>query len=373
MRIALVTYSTRPRGSVVHTLALAEALAALGQDVSVWAIDRSEGAGFFREVDPAVSVELVSCTPCDDVEERILRSIAALHTAIDPSAYDVVHAQDCISANAVSDCVRTVHHVDHFTSPALVACHRHAIVSPPALVCVSDAVAEELERDWGRRATVIPNGVDAARFAAAASADGEPGRAVWRGRLGPGPLVLTVGGIEPRKGSVELLEAVARLRDREPQTRLVIAGGETLFDYREYREIFEQRRHELGLDVEVLGSVPDADLPALVASADVFALPSVREGFGLAAMEALAARVPVVLRDGPVLGRVFAGAALFGRTPADLADALAVAIRAPDEGRRDRGVELCERHTWAATAGAHLQEYRRLGVTPHATQSAARA
>jgi glycosyltransferase-like protein len=373
MRIALVTYSTRPRGGVVHTLALAEALAALGQDVSVWAVDRSDGAGFFRAVDPAVSLELVACAPCDDVEERILRSIAALHAAIDPAAYDVVHAQDCISANAVSGCLRTVHHVDHFTSAALVACHGQAIRSPRALICVSDAVAQELERDWDRRATVIPNGVDAARFAAAASADGKADRAAWRRRLGDGPIVLTVGGIEPRKGSLELLEAVARVRDREPHVRLVIAGGETLFDYREYRAAFEQRRRRLGLDVEVLGPVPDAELPALVACADAFALTSSREGFGLAAMEALAARIPVVLRDGPVLGRVFAGAALFGTTPAELARALAVAIREPDDERLLRGVELSERHTWAAAAASHLDEYRRLGPVPRPTASAALA
>lgn len=185
--------------------------------------------------------------------------------------------------------------------------------------------------------------------------------------------MLAVGGIEPRKGSLELLEAMAQLREREPQAQLAIAGGETLFDYREYREIFEQRRHQLGLDVEVLGPVPDAALPTLVACADAFALTSSREGFGLAAMEALAAGVPVVLRDGPVLGRVFAGAALFGRTPAELADALAIAIRAPDERRRDRGTRLCERHTWAAAARAHLDEYRRLGAASRPTESPARA
>src|ERR1041384_2926005 len=110
MRIALLTYSTRPRGGVVHTLALAEALAALGHDVTVWTLGR--GGGFFRPVDPRVRLAVVPFPdhPGESVGERILRSIALLRASFTPRAYDVVHAQDCISANAVDRCVRTVHH-----------------------------------------------------------------------------------------------------------------------------------------------------------------------------------------------------------------------------------------------------------------------
>src|SRR4029453_18882961 len=111
---------------------------------------------------------------------RVLRSIDALAASIDPGAYDVVHAQDCISANAVPGAVRTVHHLDRFTTPELARCHERALVTPSAHVCVSAAVAAELRDGWGIEATVIPNGVDAARFAAAA------GSTVWRGRRGGG-------------------------------------------------------------------------------------------------------------------------------------------------------------------------------------------
>jgi hypothetical protein len=61
-----------------------------------------------------------------------------------------VHAQDCISANAVDRCVRTVHHLDQFTTPELAACHERAIVRPYAHICVSAAVAAEVEAGWGR-------------------------------------------------------------------------------------------------------------------------------------------------------------------------------------------------------------------------------
>ena len=151
MRIALLTYSTKPRGGVVHTLALAEALARQGADVTVWTLGRHGDAAFFRPVDPTVAVRVVPFAHVDDetVGERILRSIETMRAAFTPEAYDIVHAQDCISANAVGRCVRTIHHLDEFTTPALAACHERAIVDPYARICVSAAVATEVSAGWG--------------------------------------------------------------------------------------------------------------------------------------------------------------------------------------------------------------------------------
>jgi glycosyltransferase-like protein len=352
MKIALLSYSTKPRGGVVHTLALAEALAGLGQEMTVWALGRGGDTGFFRPVDPRVHLRIV---PFPDVSEetvgqRILRSISTLRAAFEPGDFDVVHAQDCISANAVDRCVRTVHHLDQFTTPELAACHERAIRRPFAHICVSGAVAREVADGWGIRATVIPNGVDAARFAAAS-----PGS--WRSRFGR--FVLAVGGIEPRKGSLDLLEAYAMLRADESDVRLVIAGGETLFDYRDYRERWEKRAAELGADPVVLGPVEHAELPSLVAAAAVFAFPSTKEGFGLAAMEALAAGVPLVTRDLPVLHEVFGGVARFAADPPGFARELRAALADPDS-RRASGRELAARYTWESAAAAHLEFYRTL-------------
>ncbi|MFI8074186.1 MSMEG_0565 family glycosyltransferase [Streptomyces sp. NPDC086033] len=358
MKIALLSYSTKPRGGVVHTLALAEALAATGEDVTVWSLGRGGDDGFFRPVDPAVRLRIVPFPDGPEREtvgERILRSIATLRAAFDPSPYDVVHAQDCISANAVDGrCVRTVHHIDHFTTPELAACHERAIVEPYAHLCVSQSVADELTDGWGIKAEVIPNGVAYERFARTEPA----ARDAWRSQLGR--YVLTVGGIEPRKGSLDLLEAYALLHAENPDVRLVIAGGETLFDYRDYRAHWEMRAAELGIDPVVLGPVPDDELPALVAAADAFAFPSLKEGFGLAAMEALAAGVPLVVRDLPVLREVFGPAARFAATPEDLADQLGQALAHHDPVLRTAGRELAARHTWSRAARRHLDFYRSL-------------
>ncbi|SNX55777.1 glycosyltransferase-like protein [Streptomyces sp. TLI_55] len=357
MKIALLSYSTKPRGGVVHTLALAEALAAAGQDVTVWTLGRGGDAGFFRPVDPAVRLRIVPFPdgpPEESVGARILRSIAVLGKAFELSAvaYDIVHAQDCISANAVGGrCIRTVHHIDHFTTPELAACHERAIVEPYAHLCVSAAVATELADGWGIKATVIPNGVAYDRFATTDPA----ARANWRARLGR--YVLTIGGIEPRKGSLDLLEAYAQLRSAHPDVRLVIAGGETLFDYRDYRARWEARAAELRIEPVVLGQIAEDELPPLVAAASAFAFPSVKEGFGLAAMEALAAGVPLVVRDLPVLREVFDSAARFATTHQDLAAELGAALTEDSRARRERGRRLAARHTWTTAAERHLAFY----------------
>jgi glycosyltransferase-like protein len=366
VRIALLTYSTKPRGGVVHTLALAEALAEADASVTVWTLGRGGDVGFFRPVDPAVHQMIVPFPDGEgeSVGERVLRSIATLRSAFRPVArrhgYDIVHAQDCISANAVGRCVRTVHHIDHFTTPELAACHERAITLPFARVCVSAAVAAQLRDGWGIEAAVIPNGVDAARFAAAASDDPAAVSARARWRAEHGRFVLAVGGIEPRKGSLDLLDAYALLRRSHPDIKLVVAGGETLFDYRDYRDRWESKVEELGVRPMVLGPVAHADLPSLVASAGAFAFPSTIEGFGLAAMEALAAGVPLVTRDLPVLREVFDGAALFGTDPASIASVLRQALDQPDPARQAAGRLLAARHTWQAAAQAHMAFYRSL-------------
>ena len=366
MRIAQVTYSTKPRGGVVHTLALSEALARRGHDVTVWTLGRGGDRAFFRDVDPSVRIRVVPFEARDgeDVGTRIQRSIETMRlafasaTASDSAsssdAFDVVHAQDCISANAVGPCIRTIHHLDEFTTPQLVTCHDAAIREPIARICVSDAVAREVAEGWGLRPTVIPNGVDAARFAAAAGPDGASARARWHEQLGD--YVLALGGIEPRKGSVDLVEAFAQLASRRPDLRLVFGGGETLFDYRPYRAAFEAKAAELGLTPTILGVVDESLLAPLVAAASALAFVSTKEGFGLAAMEALAAGVPVVARDLPVLHEVFGDTVAYASTPSDISEALDAAI-AGDGPTPEAGRALAASHDWDDVARLHEAFY----------------
>ena len=103
LRIALLIHSTRPSGSGVHTLALAEALARAGQQVSVWALASDDGSGFFRPVDAAVQLHVVPFPQIqgEDAGARGERSSSVLAAALSlglagSARFDVVHAQDDI-------------------------------------------------------------------------------------------------------------------------------------------------------------------------------------------------------------------------------------------------------------------------------------
>jgi glycosyltransferase-like protein len=382
----LVCHSTRPRGGLVHTLSLGEALLDLGVDARLVAIG-DPSAGLFRPT-PLPHTIVPSPPPGETLEERVFAAVDALEAALSlrcPPGPVVLHAQDCIAARAAcrirdghaltgprpgsTSVVRTVHHVDDFTTPALIECQRRAILDPDRVLVVSEHWRRLLAEDYGVDAAVVRNGVDPDRFG-----QGGPGeRERFRARAGGDEtfLILTVGGIEPRKGSVTLLEAMAELAARTngagPRPVLAVVGGHTFFDYRAYRDSALARLPELGLvegrDILLLGTVSEADLGAWYRAADAFAFPSVKEGFGLVVLEALAAGLPVVASDIPVFAEYLRdGENALLVAPGDAA-ALAGALHrlAGDPALRRTlaagGQPLLERFTWAASALTHRNVY----------------
>jgi len=381
--VGLVTYSTKPRGGVVHLLALAEALANHSFPIEIIALG-DETIGFHRSVD-------VPCTfvaprePAPDLEARVFDAIDALEAGLLGRASalpPLLHVQDCIAARAavrVRDAgapvrvVRTVHHVDDFTTPALVECQRRSILDPDRVLVVSRTWQQRLADEYGVRADVVTNGVDVDRFVA----EPPPGvTAALRARAGADDrfLILTVGGIEPRKGTDHLFRAVSQLRRRwaEPPA-LAIVGGHSFQDHTSYRDrviaSMADLDLEFGRDVSLLGTVPDEEMPAWYHAADAFAFPSVNEGFGLAALEAMAAGLPVVLTDLPVFAEyVRLGEDALAVVPGDdeaLVDALET-VAHDDEVRarlRRRGRAVAARFDWATTARQHIAIYDELNTS----------
>ena len=172
--------------------------------------------------------------------------------------------------------------------------------------------------------------------------------------------MLAVGGIEPRKGTLDLLEAFALARETLPDLELVVAGGETLFDYRDYRAAFDARAVELGVEPHVLGPVDHDVLPGLVAGCrrprlrlDQGGLRAGGDGGAgrrgprgrpAAAGPAGGVRRPRPLRRGPG-----------GRSPPPSLEAVA-------DGPLPGGAALARRHTWRAAAERHLDLYRSLST-----------
>jgi glycosyltransferase-like protein len=388
--VLLVCHSTRPRGGLVHTLSLGEALVAQGVEVRLVALG-DPAVGLFRPT-PLPHTIVAAPPPADTLEERVFAAVDAIEGGLGglcPPGPVVFHAQDCIAARAAcrirdgraqsgprpgTFVVRTVHHVDDFTTPALIECQQRAILDPDRLLVVSDHWRELLAADHGVDATVVRNGVDPDRFGPGAAGERER----FRARAGARPdtfLVLTVGGIEPRKGSVTLLEAMADIAGRAngsgPRPVLAVVGGHTFFDYQAYRDNALARLPELGLvegrDVLLLGTVSEADLGGWYRAADAFAFPSVKEGFGLVVLEALAAGLPVVASDIPVFAEYLEdGHSALLVPPGDPA-ALAAALgrlsgdRALGRRLAAGGRPLVDRFTWAATAATHREIYAAAG------------
>jgi glycosyltransferase involved in cell wall biosynthesis len=181
--------------------------------------------------------------------------------------------------------VRSVHHRR--------AVHRGAAARwlfgrTDALIAVSEGIAAGLRAAAtpAARLTVVPGAVDVERFRP--SADGEPIRLELG--LGNAPVVGCVARMVPGRGHEVLLRAVARLRERLPEARLVLVGRG------EERPALARLVRELGLEKTVVfAGYRGADLPAVVAALDcVVLLGTGSEESCRAVLEAMAAGRPVV-------------------------------------------------------------------------------
>jgi glycosyltransferase involved in cell wall biosynthesis len=176
------------------------------------------------------------------------------------------------------------------------------------------------------------------------------------------PFILNQNVIEPRKNLPRLIQAYARLRkDLDIPHRLVIGGGLGWM----YEPVFQAvEEYSLGEEVVFLGYVPDADLPALYHLADVFVYPTIYEGFGIPALEAMACGTPVVTSNSSSLPEAVGDAGLKVR-PTDvdgIAEAIAQILTNATlrEDLRRRGLERARLFTWQASAEKILAIYRRL-------------
>jgi len=153
-----------------------------------------------------------------------------------------------------------------------------------------------------------------------------------------------------------------------------VLGGHSFQDYRAYSDAVRAELPSLGLelgrDVVEVGTVPDDDMPSWYRAADALAFPSVKEGFGLAVLEAMSAGVPVVTSDLPVFREYLVPGRDALLVPVGDVDALAGALLAAltDEPLRESlvaaGRDLVRRFSWTESARRHLELYAALDRAP---------
>lgn len=273
-------------------------------------------------------------------------------------AVDVVHAATIIPAPSRAPLVVTLHDLaflhqpEHFTPRGVSVFRRSLAVlrqRAAMVMCSSQATLDDALRGGfeAERLRLVPLGVRAV-----AVSDGDRQRV--RAAYGlPERYVLFVGTVEPRKNLARLVQAMALL-DHPPS--LVLAGASGWGDV-------ERHVHDTSLgaslDIRFLGFVPADDLPALYAQAAAFCMPSLREGYGLPVLEAMAQGTPVVTSRGTATQETAGGAAVLvdPLDPADIARGLYEVLEHPDRFRT-LGRARARSAGWDTTARATLGVYR---------------
>ena len=230
---------------------------------------------------------------------RIRKKTAELRAIIDENGADIVHtngsrAQLYASLALKGSKASLVWHVreskkDIFLYDLFLA------RSAKRIICVSKAVEE---KRFGRypeikeKLKVIYNGVDVHRF----NKD-EVARENIRKDLkikGDSPLLGMLGLLVPLKGHIDMLKAFQMIKKKHLKAKLLIAG-KTVDE--NYTEKLKKLTKDLRLVNDVVFTGPRDDVNSVLSALDIFVLPSEREGFSRALLEAMACAVPIIATD----------------------------------------------------------------------------
>ncbi|WP_319460390.1 D-inositol-3-phosphate glycosyltransferase [Micromonospora sp. RTP1Z1] len=408
-RIATLSVHTSPLdqpgtgdagGMNVYILEVARRLAEADVEVEIFTRATSGDLPPVVEMAPGVHVRHVTSGPLEGLTKEELpgqlcaftAGVLRAEAARPPGHYDLIHSHYWLSGQVGwlakerwgVPLVHTAHTLAKVKNAQLAAGDRP---EPKARVIGEEQVVAEADRlvantrveardlldrydaDPGRVAVVEP-GVDLDRFRPAVG-DRDAARLAARRRLGlptQGYVVAFVGRIQPLKAPDVLIRAVAALRDRDPaiadELTVVICGGPSGSGLDRPAALIELAA-SLGVADRVCFLPPQtgANLPALYRAADLVAVPSYNESFGLVALEAQACGTPVLaaavgglvtaVRDG------VSGVLIDGHDPVDWARVLARLL--PDRLCRaalSRGAERHARNfSWQRTVSGLLTVY----------------
>ena len=366
MKVGLVSpYDfASPGGVTDHVKYLAGQLRTQGQEVRIFAPSSRADIDFdtpeFYRIGTPIAV------PANDSVARITLSfhlanrVAAI---IEQERFDVLHFHEPLMPALPLTMLRmstaanvgTFHAFSHsnigyyygrgFLQPYLEHIHRGIAVSEPARMFFNRYFPDFPVR-------VIPNGIDVNVF--------KPGLSPIRHLRDENVNILFVGRLEKRKGLGDLLRGYEFMRERVPQSRLIIVGEGPL---RGKVESYISR-HRLA-NVVMAGYVPDSVKPRYYNSADIFCAPATgAESFGIVLLEAMASALPVVATEVPgymsVLEPGRDSLTVRPKGWAELGAALIVLAR--DTQLRARmgmyGHEKARRYSWEVVASQVIEVYK---------------
>jgi len=217
-------------------------------------------------------------------------------------------------------------------------------------MAVSKATADDVRKNFQvKDVSIVGNGIDVQNFDVP-SCKIKKYDAVFHGR------------IAEDKGIFELLQAWRDVVAKMPSAQLLLIGG---IDNTIRIEILRViKKFNLEKRVHFSGFVSDKELAMLLRSSKIHVLPSHREGFGLAVVEAMASDLPCVVSDLPALREVFSSAAIFvqPRNVDSLTDAILLLLSSPEKRShlQEKGKSLVNRFSWKEVARKEFEVLKRV-------------
>lgn len=236
---------------------------------------------------------------------------------------------------------------------------RAAVAKAAKVIAVSQATADDLVKLYAvprAKIVVVPNGYDTELFNVQKSTNSS---IFTNFQLETCNYILFLGTLQPRKNVIRLVQAFRLLKEQGYKGKLVLAGG---IGWLAEETLATIRRSPDHKDIVLTGYVSDDVRRALYQHADVYVLPSLYEGFGVPAIEAMACGAPVAVADNSSLPEVVgeAGALFDAADPADI-------VRAIREVQADRAAYVkkslarAQDFSWEKCANATGDVLRSIG------------
>lgn len=387
MRILMLSWEYPPHligGLGAHVAELVPALAAQGVDVTVltprWKggerMERIHEHAMVYRIDPPV--ESPSNYYADAQQTNIILQQAAYELWEREGGFDLIHAHDWLVAFAAealkklnrTPLIATMHATERGRgggrlhgemSEAINGAEWWLTYEAWRVIATSRYMANEVQMYFELpydKISVIPNGVNPARFENLLSQDLSDFRSKWA--LPDEKILFHVGRMQYEKGLSALVEAAHQILMRGERVKFILAGRGAMLDP------LRERVAELGLQAHILltGYIEDSVRDRLYCVADAAVFPSLYEPFGIVALEAMAAKCPVIVSSVGGLGEVVDERVTGMKIPPHNLDALVWVIQevlhnsAEARQRAERAYAMvCHEYSWDHIARATLNLY----------------